>query len=58
MLSTVLADFIGRGIAHIMDRVVVFLLIERNLEGQDRVELVDVALDTLDAVFFPSPYLG
>ena len=28
------------------------------LEWQDRVELVDVALDTLDAVFFPSPYLG
>ena len=36
----------------------VFLLKELHLEGQNREELVNIALNSLDAVLFPCPYLG
>ena len=47
-----------RGVAHIVDGVVVLVLVETDLEGQDGVEMVYVALDVLDAMFLPCPYLG
>jgi hypothetical protein len=33
------------------------LLIEGNLEGQDRKHLIDIATDILDTTFLPCPYL-
>lgn len=45
-------------VAHVMDGEVVLLLKERSLEGKDGEQFADIALDVLDAVFFPCPYLG
>ena len=52
-----LFNLIRRGIADIMDRVMMLLLEEVHLEGQDGEEFVDIALDVLDAVFLPRPDL-
>ena len=50
-------DLCFSGISHVVDRVVVFLLEEVYLEGQYAEQLVDVALDVLDAVLLPRPNL-
>ena len=51
------ADLFRRGVAHIMNGEMMFLLIKRHLERQDGEHLVDIALDRLDAPLFPGPYL-
>ena len=53
----VLPDFRCCGIADIMDGVVVLLLEKVHLEGKNTEQLVDIALDILDAVLLPRPYL-
>ena len=40
-----------------MDGVVVLLLEKVHLEGKNTEQLVDIALDILDAVLLPRPYL-
>ena len=40
-----------------MNRVVVFLLKEIYLERKDGEELIYIALDILDAILLPCPYL-
>ena len=57
MVCEILAHLIGRGVTHVMDGVMVLLLEEIDLEGQNREELVDIAADVLDAVLLPRPYL-
>ena len=52
-----LPHFIRRGITHIMNGIVMLLLEEIHLEGQDGEELVNIATDVLDAVLLPSPDL-
>ena len=49
---------IGSRVAHVVDRVVVFPLVEINFEGQDREHLVHIAPYVLYSVFLPCPYLG
>ena len=44
-------------VAYVMDGVVVLLFEERHLERQNREKLVDVALNLLDAILLPCPYL-
>ena len=45
------------GIANVVDGVVMLLLEELHFEGEDGEQLVDVALDVLDAILLPGPYL-
>ena len=56
-ISQELAHFVSRRIPHIMDGIMMLLLEEIDLEGEDREELIDIATDVLDAVFLPCPDL-
>ena len=58
MFPQELPDFLSSGVTHIVDGIVMLALKEIHLEGQYGEQLVDVALDVLDAILFPSPYLG
>lgn len=53
-----LAHLLCRWISYVMYRVMVLLLEEGHLERQYREQLVDIALDALDAPLLPRPYLG
>ena len=52
------SDFIGGGVADIMDGIVVLAFEEIDLEGQDGEEFIDIAFDVLDAILLPRPDLG
>ena len=52
------AHLVGSGVAHIVDGVMMALLKERHLEGEDGEELGNIALDVADAPLLPRPYLG
>ena len=55
--SKKLPHLLCRRVADIMDGEMVFLFKEVHLERQDGEEFVDIALDVLDAVLLPRPYL-
>lgn len=57
MLLLVGSHLVDGRIAHIVDGIVMLLFEEIDLEGKDGEKLVNIALDGLDAVFLPSPYL-
>ena len=57
MGGQILLNLVFRGVAHIMDGVMVLLLKERNLEGKDREQLIHIAANLFDAVFLPGPDL-
>ena len=55
-LPSIFLYFIFRGIAHIVDGIMVFLLEEGHLERQDREEFIHITTDLFDAVLLPCPY--
>ena len=57
ILGEIICYLIYCGVANIMDGVVVLLLKEIDLEGEDGEELIDIALDVLNAPLFPRPEL-
>ena len=54
-LLTILCNGIYAWITYVMDRVVVLLLKEIHLKGENAEQFIHIAADTLDAVFFPGP---
>ena len=52
------SHFVHRGVAHIVDGIVVFTLEELHFERQDAEQLVHIAPDGVDTVLLPCPYLG
>ena len=46
-----------RWVTYVMNGIMMFLLIERDLERKDGKHLVNISLNPFDAPFFPCPYL-
>jgi hypothetical protein len=55
--STELPDFIGGGVAYVVNGVVVLLFIEGHFKREDGEQFVHAVLDGLDTVLLPCPYL-